>query len=84
MTNTHNLSKQSSQDHQHPGGKTLKSISYNANEIIGDMKRTKIQQTKTGEPTKSPETKSKKQSKKRKLSSTEKFYLQKLENKFGR
>ena len=41
------------------------------------MKRTKIQQAKTGEATESPETKSKKQSKKSKLNSTEKFYLKK-------
>ena len=48
------------------------------------MKRTKIQQTKTGELKESPETKSKKQSKKIKLSSTEKFYLQKTATKFRR
>ena len=41
------------------------------------MKGTKIQQTKTGTTTESPETKSKKRSKKRKLNSAEKFYLQK-------
>ena len=41
------------------------------------MKRSKIQQTKTGKPTESPETKSKKRSKKRKLNAREKFYLQK-------
>ena len=41
------------------------------------MKRTKMQQTKTGEPTESPETKSRKRSKKKKLNSTETFYLQK-------
>ena len=54
------------------------------NEVIGDMKRTKTQQTKTVEPTESPESKSKKRSEKRKLSSTEKFYLQKTAKKFGR
>ena len=52
----HQLSKQSSQDHQHPVRKTLESISYNAKEIIEDMKCTKIQQTITGESTESPET----------------------------
>ena len=52
----HQLSKQSSQDHQHPVWKTLESISYNAKEIIEDMKCTKIQQTITGESTESPET----------------------------
>ena len=41
------------------------------------MKPTKIQQTKIGETTESPETKSKKRSKKTKLNSTEKFYVQK-------
>ena len=41
------------------------------------MKRTKMQQKKTGEPTKSPETKSRKRSTKKKLNSTETFYLQK-------
>ena len=50
----------------------------------GDMKCTKIQQTKTAEPTESPETKSKRRSKKRKLTSKEKFYLQKTAKKFGR
>ena len=48
------------------------------------MKLTKIQQTKTGEPTERPETKSKKQSEKRKLNSTEKFYLHKTAKKFGK
>ena len=67
----YHLSKQNSQDHQHSGWKTLKPIHCNTNEIIGDMKRTKIRQTKTGEPTESPETKSKEQSKKRKLNFTE-------------
>ena len=52
----HQLLKQSSQDHQHPVWKTLESISYNAKEIIGDMKCTKNQQTITGESTESPET----------------------------
>ena len=45
---------------------------------------TKIQQTKTGKPTESPETKSKKRSMKRKPNSIEKFYLQKIAKKFGR
>ena len=48
------------------------------------MKRTKIQQIKAREPTKSPETKSKKLSKKRKLNSTENFYRQKTAKTFGR
>ena len=43
-----------------PPAPWIKSISCNATEIIGDMKRTKIQQTKTGEPRESGETKSKK------------------------
>ena len=47
------------------------------------MKLTKIQQTKTGEATESPEAKSKKQSKKKKLNFTEMFYLQKTAKKFG-
>ena len=37
----HHLSKQNSQDHQHPGWKTLKPISCNASEVIGDTKHTK-------------------------------------------
>ena len=67
-----------------PPAPWIKSISCNATEIIGDMKRTKIQQTKTGEPRESGETKSKKWSNKRKLNSTEKFYLQKTAKKFGK
>ena len=43
-----------------PPAPWIKSISCNATEIIGDMKRTKIQQTKTREPRESGETKSKK------------------------
>ena len=80
----HHLAKQNSQGHQHPGSKTLKPIRYNVTEKIGDMKCTKIQQAKAGEPAESLETKSKKQSKKRQLNSTEKSYLQRTTKKFGR
>ena len=45
------------------------------------MKRTKIQQTKTGKPTESPETKSKKRSKKKKLNSIEKVLSSKNSKK---
>ena len=51
--------------------------------ISRNINRMKMQQMKTGERRESRETKSKKQSRKRKVNPRENFYIQKTAKKFG-